>query len=277
MKEKEMTKDEIRQYLIWFLTEAKNTTLKEYRLYEKYYRENPDITEELIRGNEIPWEKKKYAWQDMTNSLFRIGRCGDIAVEIAEKVVNEMHFLPKEERSDEPEMRWNDEDVEQLRQWLLCRCDELPAIIPLTASWRMPFAGDPKEEQFAAMSYVTGFTTRHCAYTLFRGIDIEFKYPIRALIINREEGYADQVIEDMRKIYASAFRLSEERIDELIMLGFAVTYVGAGKKKHETAFYQRYIDKWMAEDQERFLGCIRNKVSSRFRGKILKKLTGSSK
>ena len=48
MKEKEMTKDEIKKYLIWFLTEAKDWSLKEYGLYEKCYKENPDITEDLI-------------------------------------------------------------------------------------------------------------------------------------------------------------------------------------------------------------------------------------
>ncbi len=272
-----MTRDEIRNYLLWFLTEAEDWSLKEYRLYEKCYKENPDITEELIRSNEIPWDKKKYQWQDMTNSLFRYGRCADIAADAAEKVVNKMLFPPKEQRSDEPEMNWNDEDEEQLRQWLLCRCDELPHTIPLTATWTMPFAGDPEEERFAAMSYVTEFTTRHCAYALFRGIDIEFKYPFRALIINREQGYADQVIDDMRKLYSTAFRLSDERIEEMIMLSFAATFVGASKKKQETEFYKRYIDKWMADDQERFLGIIRNKASTYFRGKILKKLTGSSK
>ena len=277
MKEKTMTRDQIRNYLIWFLTEAENYSMQEFRLYEKCYKENPDITEELIRGNEIPWKEKKYQWQAMTNLLFRSGRCGDIAVEIAENVVKEMHFPPRENRSDEPEMNWNDEDEEQLRQWLLCRCDSLPNIIPLTASWKMPFAGEPEEEQFAAMSYVTDFTTRHCAYTLFRGIDVEFKYPMRALVINREEGYADQVIEDMRKLYSSAFRLSDERIDELIMIGFAVAYSGAGKKKLETEFYKRYIDKWLAEDKERFLSLIRNKVNPYFRGKVLKKLTGSAR
>ncbi|HAG14037.1 MAG TPA: hypothetical protein DCG49_09275 [Ruminococcus sp.] len=277
MKDKEMTKDEIKKYLIWFLTEAKDWSQKEYRLYEKCYKENPDITEDLIRDNEISWENKKYQWEDMTNSLFRCGRCADIAVEIAEKVVNRMLFPPKERRADEPELNWDDADEKQLRQWLLCRCDELPDTIPLTAAWTMPFAGEPEEAQFAAMSYVTDFTTRHCAYALFRGIDIEFKYPFRALIINREEGYADQVIQDIRNLYAAAFRLSEERIEELIMLGFAATFVGAGKKKQETAFYTKYIDKWMAEDQERFLGIIRNKASAHFRGKILKKLTGSSK
>ena len=131
MKEKEMTKDEIKKYLIWFLTEAKDWSLKEYRLYEKCYKENPDITEDLIRDNEISWENKKYQWEDMTNSLFRCGRCADIAVEIAEKVVNRMLFPPKEHRADELELNWNDADEKQLRQWLLCRCDELPDTIPL--------------------------------------------------------------------------------------------------------------------------------------------------
>ena len=112
MKEKTMTRDQIRNYLIWFLTEAKNYSMQAFRLYEKCYKENPDITEELIRGNEIPWKEKKYQWQAMTNLLFRSGRCGDIAVEIAENVVNEMHFPPRENRSDEPEMNWNDEDEE---------------------------------------------------------------------------------------------------------------------------------------------------------------------
>lgn len=277
MKEKEMTNDEIREYLIWFLTEAKDWSLKEYRLYEKCYKENPDITEELVRSNEIPWENKKYQWQNMTNFLFRLGRCGDIAVETAEKVVNRMVFQPKEERSDEPEMGWNDVDEEKLRQWLLCRRDDLPVPVPLTAAWMMPYAGDHEEEQFAAMSFVTDFTTRHCAYTLFKGIDIEFKYPMRALIINREEGYADKVVEDMRKLFSTAFGLSDESIDERIMLGFAATYVGAGRKKKETEFYQRYIDKWMAEDKEHFLDVIRNKSGLYFRSKILKKLTGSAK
>ena len=277
MNDKEMTKDDIRKYLIWFLTEAKDYSLKELRLFDKYYKENLDITEELIRGNEIPWQEKKNLWTDMTNALFRNGRCSDIAVEIAEKVVNEMQFQAKENRSDAPEQNWNDTDEEQLRQWLLCRCDILPDPIPLTSEWMLPFAGDPEEMQFAALSYVTDFTTRHCAYTLFKGIDIEFKYPMRALIVNREEGYADQVIGEMRKLFSATFRLSEERIDELIMIGFAAVYVGADKKKQETAFYKRYIDKWMAEDQAHFLGAIRNKMSPHFRSKILKKLTGSSK
>ena len=70
----------------------------------------------------------------------------------------------------------------------------------------------------------------------------------------------------------------------MLLLAVALLTVGCNnyetysdKKKQETAFYKRYIDKWMAEDQAHFLGVIRNKMSPHFRSKILKKLTGSSK
>lgn len=53
---------------------------------------------------------------------------------------------------------------------------------------------------------------------------------------------------------------------------FAGVYASGEKKKAETLFYQKYIDKWMTEDRERFLGYIREKMNTDFRSKVLKKL-----
>ena len=285
MPETEMTKQEIKDYILWYFDSKDEKTLKDYRLFVKLKTEAPDATEELIRENLVPggeWPKNRQR-EELLNELFRQGRCGDLALENAKELVEGLLFIHKEGREDlrkrgvkrMPE--WSEADEAHLRRWLLCECDDLPETIPLTAIGQVHYCGECEEAEFAAMSVVCDFPLRYAAYTFYRGVVTEFKYPLRALIVNREEGFADRALARIKEMFSTLFRLSDEEIETNIMVGFAVIFCTGDRKKQETAFYQEYIDRWMETDREHFLSVIREHTNPDFRRKVLKKLTGSAK
>lgn len=279
MKEKAMSRTEIRDFIIWYITDkTANKTLKERRLLEKFIKEELDVTEEILRSGEIPngWPFDRYK-DEMTTELFKDGRCADLAAVRAKAYVDVFGFAKKEIQKEYCGYEWEKDDEQQLINWLLCECDTAPPAIPKRHEFSQPISDEPEEMIFAAMSNVFDFPVRYCAYALYGGVIDQFKYPFRGLILYREDGYADSVIERIKKIYADDFKADAERADSDIKTGFAAIYCCTSKTKAETAFYKKYIDKWMEEDRERFLGLFRVDKPLDVHKKILKKLTGSAK
>lgn len=269
-------KQEIRDFIIWYLTNTTDKkTAKDYKLLEKYIKEELDVTEALIRENAFnDYVKRK----QMMTEIFRAGRGADLALAEAEKELCEgLFFLKKEYQLERKGYEWEKADEDQLIDWLFCRTDTPPAVIPARLDSNYLLHHDYMEEWFAAMTYVCDFPVRYCAHTLYNGITEHFKYPFRSLILYREEGYADAVLARMKEILSADFKMDADEIDATFMKAFASVYCGGTKKKQETAYYQAYIDGWMETDRERFLAAIRTIWSLDLRKKVLKKLTGSAK
>lgn len=276
----DMEKSEIRDYIIWYLTENNDKkTLKDYRKYEAFIKEEFEVTEALLRENAIPeWDNRPEENRiEIMTELFKSGRCPDLALLEVKRLTDQLKFVRKEYQMKYHGYEWKKDHEEQLKKWLLCQTDEFPAVIPLTDSPQLFVTHDHHEMLFAATSKVCDFPVRYCAYTMFRGYVWEYKFPFRALIAYREEGYADSVIERIKEIYARDFRLNSEEIDTEIKRAFAAVYCSRDKKKIENAFYQRYIDKWMTEDKDGFINMLRSTMTGDLRSKVLKKLTGSAK
>ncbi|WP_295152077.1 hypothetical protein [uncultured Ruminococcus sp.] len=288
MKKKEepvLTQEEIREFVIGYLGSKENKTNAQIKRFDKYLAEEHDVFEALIREGIIAKNgRQSYSmYERVLDTLFRDGRCSDLALREAKALADGLHFIDPEGREllrgrgvkNMPE--WSTEDEEHLRRWLACECDDLPETVPLTSIQQVHYCGDSYEEHFAALSLVCDFPLRYAAYTFYRGVVMEFKWPLRAFILYRENGFADEAVAKMREMYASLFRQTEEEIDINVMLGFAAVYCSGGKKKPETEFYQKYIEQWLSEDHDRFIGYIRDHMNGDFRSKVLKKLTGSGR
>lgn len=273
-----MSKSEIRDFIIWYMTsKTDETTLRDFKQLEKFIKEELDITEALIREDAIPKGYPNHYEIKLMTELFKNGRCVDLALLSAKKMTDQFHFLNREYQMERWGCEWETEHEEALINWLLCRCDTPPEVIPGRDDFHYFISHDYLEAFFAAMSCACDFPVRYCAYAMYRGTIYAFKFPFRSLISYREEGYADSVIDRIKKIYAEDFKLDVDKTDSDIMTEFAIIYCGRDKKKTETAFYKKYIDKWMEEDRERFLEFVRNNLNVDFRKKVLKKLTGSAK
>ena len=288
MKKKEetvLTHEEIRDFIVHYVSDTEKKSNAQIKLFDKYLAEEHDIFEALLREGAFDKQKEhRFSYfKRVLNSLLNAGRCSDYALQEARSLADELIFINKEgreslrERGEKNMPEWDAEEEAHLRRWLACECDDLPDTIPLTAIQQVHYCGDPEEEHFAALSHVCDFPLRYAAYTFYRGVVMEFKWPLRALILYREEGYADAAVEKMREMFAALFHQTTEEIDISIMLGFAAVYCGGDKKKLETAFYQQYIEQWMSEDRDRFIGYIRDNMNGDFRSKVLKKLTGSGR
>lgn len=283
MKQQEYTKEEARGFIIRYIEELDTGTLtaKDHKRLEKHFLEDADVVEELLREDIITggtFSKSRFR-KGVITRLFQQGRCGDYALAEARELVEGLRFIDKNGREYLRSVgvrympEWTAEDEAHLRKWLMCECDDMPENVPLTEIiQKINYCGDPEEMHFAAMSKVCDFPLRYCAYTMFRGVLMEFKWPMRGLILYREEGFADNVFETIKEMYSMLFGMTREEIDACVMLCFAGVYCSGEKKKAETLFYQKYIDKWMTEDRERFLGYIREKMNTDFRSKVLKKL-----
>ncbi|MBR1592860.1 MAG: hypothetical protein IJ666_07610 [Ruminococcus sp.] len=279
MKEKIMSKSEIRDFVIWYMTnKTDEKTLKDYKQFEKFIMEESDIAESLIRENVVPRGYPNYYEIKFMTELFKIGRCADIALEEVQKeMTNEFIFCKKEHQQELWGYEWEKADENQLIDWLLCRTDTLPAVIPNRIDPHYFLHHDYMEKWFAAISNVCDFPVRYCAHSMYNGVSEYFKYAFRSLILYREYGYADAVVMRIREIFSADFKLDSDKIDEIIMKGFAVVYCKGDKKKKETVYYQKYIDEWMKTDKERFQKAIQTIWSHDLRKNVIKKLTGSVK
>ncbi len=280
MNQQAQSKDEIRAFIVWYIKaacDAANTetlTLKQHRQLQQYISEELDITESLIRDRVITGEHWKEQWylDDMLTALFEAGRCPDLALDEAKEWIGQCTF-----RRSEPPQEQDETNEARLKDWLLCRCDHPSESVPVRMDCNYIFDTDYTEALFAAMTRVCDFPVRYCAYVLCKGRLFQFKYAFRSLIVHRGAEFADTVLQRMKQICTDDFGLSSEQTEILIMCVFTAVYCSADKKKPETAYYQKYTDKWMAEEQDRFLGIIRNEMNPDLRKKVLKKLTGSSK
>ncbi len=279
-----LTQEEIREFVVQYLSSTEAKSNAQIKRFFKYLSEEHDVFEALLREGFIADCPLSKSWlETISGSLYKVGRCKDFALQEARRLADGLIFIDKKGREElrnrgvnhMPE--WSEEDEEHLRKWLACECDDLPETIPLTAIQQVHYCGDPEENHFAALSIVCDFPLRYAAYTFYRGVVMEFKWPLRALILYREEGFADTAVDKMREMFSTLFHQTAEEIDINIMLGFAAVYCSGDKKKLETAFYQKYIERWMAEDRDRFIGYIREHMNSDFRSKVLKKLTGSGR
>lgn len=282
MKKQEYTKEDIREYIIWYMENLDTgvLTAKDHKRIERHFIEDADVFEELVREGIIAggtFSTSRFRALVMRR-LYKQGRCKDYALAEAKEFAENLRFIDKEGREylrsigESPMPEWTEEDETHMRKWLMCECDDVPETIPLTNIMQMHFCGDIEEERFAAMSNVCDFPVRYCAYTLYRSVPIEHKWPMRGLILYREEGFADKVYEQITEIFSKLFGMTQEEIDITIMLVYTKIYYSGEKKKQETVFYQKFVDKWMTEDRERFLGYIREKMNTDFRSSILKKL-----
>ena len=278
MNEKIMSEQEIRDFIIWYITDktAKKTGKDRKQLY-KFFEEELDVTEAILRDGVIPdgWPFDSYK-DEITVELFKNGRCADLAEAEGKRIIKVFKFAPKEKQKKYYGYEWEEEDEQHLINWLLCKCDTPPKAIPKRDEFYLPISHDCDELLFAAMSNVFDFPVRYCAYALYGGVLEQFKYPFRGLIAYKEEGYADSVIERIKKIYINDFKLDADSAEADIMRAFAAIYCCTAKKKAETAFYKKYVDKWMEEDRERFLGLFRGTKKDVLK-KVLKKLTASEK
>lgn len=281
MKEKIMSKDEIRDFIIWYMTnKTDEKTLRDYRQFEKFVKEETEATEALLRENVITDYVRR---KEMMMWIFRAGHGADLALTEVQKEIcgkdpdSQIFFYKKEYQQERWGYEWEKVDEDQLIDWLFCRTDTPPAVIPMRCDQNYLLHHDYMEEWFAAMSYVCDFPVRYCAHSLYNGVVEYFKYAFRSMILYREEGYADAVLMRMREILSEDFKVNSDKIDAIIMKAFASVYCGGAKKKNETAYYQKYIDEWMKTDKECFLAAIRTIWSLDLRKKVLKKLTGSTK
>lgn len=280
MKEPVMTRDEKADFIVRMSKPNHGGTDKDWKLYHKLINEEYDIVESLIRDGKMRFDG---AWPESWNCerllciLNKAGRGKEIAMEKAELVVDKHTYQPHEVRMEYYGHDWTDADEEHLKNWLLCKCDDLPESIPVTDFYPAYFGGINDEESLAAMSYVTDYPIRFTAYKFWRGAIFEFKYPMRALMVYREEGFGNKVLEDIKAMSLGVFRKTKEELEVQMMKMFSAIYCSGERTKKETLFYQKFIDEWMTNDKEHFINCLSTELIGDLRKKVLKKLTGSAK
>ncbi len=276
MISKEMSKQDIKSFIVWYINaSADEKNPKDFKLYDKLIHEEPDITEELLRSEDSPESFRSSYY--VKNILFKLGRCQDIALQEAELMTDEFIFLEKDYQLERWNCEWEPEDEIMLKKWLLCQCEEPPAVLPARCDFHYLLHHDYMEELFAAMSVVCDFPVRYLAYVIYRGTLYQVKYPLRSLVIYREQSFADSLVDTICKINQDYLKIPADEYEEKLMNNFAAIYCGGDKKKLETAFLKKNIDKWMNDDQEKFISCIREKMNPDLRKKVLKKLSGASK
>lgn len=282
MAQKELTKEEIKAYMLEYIrvacTRERQHTDKEAKQFWSTVNNEPDIVDSLLR-EKTDWDScnaERALRNGLLDSLMQKGRARDLALDAVRKVIEPLPFVSREYYMEKHQKTWSDADEAYLERWLLCECDDLPEVVPVTFGYGgVRFWGD-WEERISLVLRVCDFPQRYCAYQLYTGDVNEFKYPFRSIIVNDGGEKAEAVLSEMRDWLSAAFKMSEEQIKTGIMLMFAAVYCGAGKLKKETVFYQKYIDDWTANDREFFEQVIRTKMNPEPRKKVLKKLFPSS-
>lgn len=267
----EMTKDQIRDFIIYYFnTEPRNHSAKDEREFYKLIRTETDITEDIVENDMINDSAKNRhpGYHDLLNELFINGKCKEHALDWARIYVTDKMEFKKDEKS---QYAWDIKDEETLIDWLLCKTDAPPKVIPQRSDLNYSSLGW-LENTFGCISYVCDFPVRYLAYTVLCGTVFQFKFPFRGLLNKRGDEQASIFVSEIKKILCEDFRLDAAKADELLMRTFASCCFVSPKQKAETGFYMRYIDDWMKQDREGFLNAIESIKSNDTRKKILKGL-----
>ena len=289
MAEKQMTKDEIKAFLLWYQDnlvreyvhrEEIEITAKQFKQYGAFLDsqepEALDAMEEIVRENPLPEGCHYMLKRNRTALVYRLiraGRCPDIAREEAKYFMQPLHFTPKEYQMELRGYEWSEADEEHTKRWLMCECDDLPAVIPAAWVEFHYFLDEIAGEHFMLLGNLFDFPLRYTAYVYCKCNRVdELKYVFRPYLISCAEGTGDRILAQIREMAKTLFHMTDEEFEILTMQWFALIYCVGPKKKQETQFYKKFIDGWMEQDKDRFLDVIQTKSSKEARKKILKKL-----
>lgn len=267
----EMTKDQIRDFIIYYFnTEPRNHSAKDEREFYKLIRTETDITEDIVENDMINDSAKNRhpGYHDLLNELFINGKCKEHALDWARIYVTDKMEFKKDEKS---QYAWDIKDEETLIDWLLCKTDAPPKVIPQRSDLNYSSLGW-LENTFGCISYVCDFPVRYLAYTVLCGTVFQFKFPFRGLLAKRGEDQCDLCVNEIKRILCEQFKTDPTKANELLIRTFASCCFVSPKQKAETGFYMRYIDDWMKQDREGFLNAIESIKSNDTRKKILKGL-----
>ena len=200
-------------------------------------------------------KNRQHGYHDLLNELFINGKCKEHALDWAKiYVTDKMEFKANDSSQD----TWDESDEEALINWLLCKTDIPPKVLPKRSDLSFLSLGW-LENTFACVSYVSDFPVRYLAYSIYSATVFQFKFPFRGFLSKRGDEQADLCVD-------------EKKADELLMRTFASCCFVSPKQKAETCFYMKYINEWLNKDRQSFINAIGNIESIDIRKKILKNL-----
>ena len=267
----EMTKDQIRDFIIWYFSvEPKTRQAKDERLFDRLIKTETDVTKDIVENDIIPQRSKDLntKYNDLLNELYINGQCKENALVWAKTyVTDKMEFKANDSSQD----TWDESDEEALINWLLCKTDIPPKVLPKRSDLSFLSLGW-LENTFACVSYVSDFPVRYLAYSIYSATVFQFKFPFRGFLSKRGDEQADLCVDEIKKILRENFKLDQKKADELLMRTFASCCFVSPKQKAETCFYMKYINEWLNKDRQSFINAIGNIESIDTRKKILKNL-----